>query len=295
MVDQQLNELSQTQRERLFHIDFKAWFLGSLNRTDLIDRFGIKEAAATRDLSLYRDFVPENLKYDSIARIYRCSDNFKPLFEHRAEQTLSALSQGFGDNGSESQAALINSERPAYLNQPNIEVIAKLSRAIAQSLVLKINYCSVSSGATTREIIPFALVDTGTRWHVRAYDRKKVRFTDFVLTRITEPDIMDSTKETHEKIESDIQWNRIVELELVPHPDLRRRDAIILDYVMEDGVLRVNVRAAVAGYVLQRWNVDCTEDHHLDANQHHLWLKNREALYGVDNLILAPGYQSSFD
>jgi len=50
------------------------------------------------------------------------------------------------------------------------------------------------------------------------------------------------------------------------------------------------VRAAVAGYVLRRWNVDCTEDHNLKGDEYHLWLRNRQALYGVQNLMLAPGY-----
>ena len=60
---------------------------------------------------------------------------------------------------------------------------------------------------------------------------------------------------------------------------------------MVDGRLRINVRAAVAGYVLRHWNVDCTKDHSLEGPEYHLWLKNRQALYDVENLVIAPGYQ----
>lgn len=56
--------------------------------------------------------------------------------------------------------------------------------------------------------------------------------------------------------------------------------------------MNVNVRAAVAGYVLRRWNVDCSEDHSLKGPEYHLWLKNWQALYGVENLVIAPGYRS---
>ena len=42
MQDEQLASITQAQRERLFHIDFKLFFLGSVNRTDLVSRFGIK-------------------------------------------------------------------------------------------------------------------------------------------------------------------------------------------------------------------------------------------------------------
>jgi hypothetical protein len=60
---------------------------------------------------------------------------------------------------------------------------------------------------------------------------------------------------------------------------------------MTDGMLKVQIRAAVAGYVLRRWNVDCSEHHHLTGVENHLWLQNRQTLYGVENLVIAPGYE----
>lgn len=58
----------------------------------------------------------------------------------------------------------------------------------------------------------------------------------------------------------------------------------------KDKQLNINVRAAVAGYLLRRWNIDCSENHSLKGNEYHLWLKNYPALYGVENLVIAPGY-----
>ena len=55
-------------------------------------------------------------------------------------------------------------------------------------------------------------------------------------------------------------------------------------------MLKLQVRAAVAGYLLRRWNVDCSADHRLDRPEIHLWLQNRQTLYGVENLAIAPGY-----
>ena len=60
---------------------------------------------------------------------------------------------------------------------------------------------------------------------------------------------------------------------------------------MIKGVLEINVRAAVAGYLLRRWNVDCTAEAVLDGEEYHLWLRNRQALYGVNNLVIAPGFE----
>jgi hypothetical protein len=59
---------------------------------------------------------------------------------------------------------------------------------------------------------------------------------------------------------------------------------------MTDGSIRMRVRAAVAGYMLRRWSVDCSPDHSLKEEQYRLWLSDPLALYGVENAKLAPGY-----
>lgn len=89
-----LEDVSQSQRERLFHIDFRAWFLGRVTRADLIRRFGVKEAAATRDLALYRGLAPGNLVFDSVTKTYSGAARFEPLFEHPPERTLTAIAEG---------------------------------------------------------------------------------------------------------------------------------------------------------------------------------------------------------
>ena len=63
-----------------------------------------------------------------------------------------------------------------------------------------------------------------------------------------------------------------------------------MDYQMPDGILRVKVRAANAGYMLRRWSVDCSPDHRLKGLEYALWLKDPLALYGANNAYLAPGY-----
>ncbi len=283
-----LDEIGQAQRERLFHIDFRAWFLGRLARSDLIRRFGVKEAAATRDISLYRQLAPENLVFEGSHKIYLCAPTFKPLFDHLPERTLTAIAEGLGDDAAGEIGPHVRTERPLHLNHPSIDVIAAVSRAIAQQRLLKIEYCSLTSGMGAREIAPFALVDTGTRWHCRAFDRKRGKFLDFVLTRIARAQLSDGAVEKAEGREADDQWMRIVELEMAPHPGLPRPEAVALDYAMQDGVLRTRLRAALVGYALLHWSVDATPDHSLSPDRHQLWLRNGAALYGVDNLAIAP-------
>ena len=96
----------------------------------------------------------------------------------------------------------------------------------------------------------------------------------------------------HEVSDQDIQWTRIVELELVPHPDQPRPEITEMDYGMRDGVLRMKLRAATAGYILRKWSVDCSPDHSLRGHEYRLWLRDHLAIYGVRNAVLAPGYSA---
>lgn len=291
MSGTQLSEMTQAQRDRLAFIELRLRFLGEFRRHDLVTRFGIQAAAATRDIGLYKDIAPRNLDYDTKGKVYVRSDWFCPVFEFSAERVLTWLSLGFGDGEPLRLRALVPCESSGPLSKPDLETLSVLTRAIHKKVAVEISYRALSSGLTTREIIPFALADDGLRWHVRAYDRRSGEFRDFVLTRVADARLVSGHPEEREMSDQDIQWSRIVELELVPHPaNVQHPDTIEADYGMAGGVLRIRVRAALAGYLLRRWNVDCTENHSLKGAEFHLWLRNHLSLVDVANLSLAPGY-----
>ena len=93
-----------------------------------------------------------------------------------------------------------------------------------------------------------------------------------------------------QRIEADLQWARVVRLELVPHPGVDQPEAIEADYQMKNGMLVLDMRAPLVGYALRRWAVDCSPDHLLDPRSHHLCLKNPQTLYGVESARLVPGF-----
>ncbi len=291
MHPQRVESLSHAQRERLSYIDFRLYFLGEVGRPDLANRFGIAPAAATRDLALYREVASKNIEFDGSNKIYRIGKTFAPLFDHAPQRVLSALSLGFGDGVNGESQPMIPCEPPTVLSSPRMDVLAPICRAIHAKRPVAIRYHSMSSGQSERVIVPFALVDTGLRWHVRAFDRKSGEFRDFVVTRIEAPTLVDEEPKANERPDNDIQWTRIVELDLVPHPRLSRPEIIRMDYGMKDGSIRMCVRAAVAGYMLLRWSVDASPDHSLQGPEYRLWLKDYLALYGVKNALLAPGYR----
>ncbi|HBP1947089.1 TPA: WYL domain-containing protein [Pseudomonas aeruginosa] len=293
MSDEQLDDLTQPQRDRLAFVELRVRFIGDIRRQDLVSRFGIQSAAATRDLAIYKELAPGNIDYDTKAKCYVLGEDFKPLFDFPPERVLSWLTQGFGDGEPSQLKAWVASEIPSRLTHPDLDVLACVTRAIHQECPIRVEYHSISSGQTERQIVPFALIDNGLRWHVRAFDRKSQEFRDFVITRIKGPVLLrDEEVQAHERGDQDIQWTRIVELELIPHPDQPRSEVTEMDYGMRDGVLRMKLRAATAGYILRKWSVDSSPDHSLRGPEYRLWLKNPLALYGVRNAVLAPGYRS---
>jgi len=214
-------------------------FKGEAVRADLVDRFNIAATQATKDFNLYRELAPNNITYDPKQRLHKRGTHFTPLFDYDAVRTLATISQGYGDGFTGKVKPPLACEAPYHLNKPNLSIVAKVTEAIHKGKALRITYVSLSSGETTRDIVPHTLVDN--------------------------------------------------ELELVPHPRIEHSEAIELDYGMTGGVLKVEIRAATAGYLLRLWNVDCSTEHSLMGFEYQLWLRNSQALYGVTNLNLAPG------
>ncbi|SHG40389.1 WYL domain-containing protein [Marisediminitalea aggregata] len=288
-----LDSISFAQRQRLAYIDFCLLFKGAIYRQDLINRFEVGLSAGSRDFNLYKELAPENLDYDSSGKRYYQTAQFKPLFEHDAQRTLTKLANDISDGFDAIGDMHFPVEAPSSLNIPDIFIVAKLVQAILNNKAVSVIYTSLSSGSNARELVPHAIVDNGLRWHVRAYDRKSNSFRDFVLTRISKVTLKQSPA-AEERSEQDAEWHRLLPLQLVPHPkNVSFPTAIEMDYGMENSQLLINVRAAMAGYLLRRWNVDCTERATLKGAEYQLWLQNRFTLNNVENLAIAPGYIKS--
>ena len=259
-------------------------------RADLIQRFKTGLAACTRDFSSYKELAPQNLVLSHTTKSYHRLESFKPLFEHNAESILSALCRGFGDGLSSNIQPSSYCQDATRLIHPNSEVIATLMRAITSKLAIECQYTSLTSGTTSKLLVPHSIVNNGTRWHVRAFDRTKQQFRDFVTTRIECPKILQSLIKPEESADKDTQWHTIYDIILTPHPKLKYPKAIELDYAMDNGQLKLEIRAALLGYLLRQWNVDCTEQGTLNCNIYQLHLSNKSQL-NLKDIEIAPGYQ----
>lgn len=288
-------KLSQPQIDRLMFIDMRLRFIGDVRRQDVVNRFGIQTAAATRDLAIYRSETDGNVTFDSKTKSYLRSTEFKPLYPGvSAEEALAWMQKRPGHTGTVGADGSVPIEVPLVRSKMDVEQLSVISRAIRAGRAVDIQYRSLTSGLTAREVAPHALAEVGDRWHMRAFDRRNLEFRDFVIGRIVEATLSESKVADSEKSVRDIQWNNIVTLELVPHPvNVPSPDTLQAEFEMIEGVLRVQVRAALAGYLLRRMSVDCTERHRMRGPSYQWWLKNRIALHGLSNFDFAPGYLMS--
>lgn len=290
-VENKLKTLSLFKLQQLHYIDFSLFFKGHLNTSSVQERFKISPSEVLDAFINYQYVAPENMELDEQNQRYFQSDNFGPLFDYDVRQTLAKITNGISDGFDAIEAQPYPIQTPSLLNCPDLTVVARLSQAIMNGNAVNVIYTSLSSGSNTRDLVPHSIIDNGLRWHVRAFDRKSQTFRDFVLTRISKVSLLSNHNDVRETKRYDEEWNSPVKLEIIPHPkNVKHSTAIEIDYGMIDGVLEINTNAALAGYLLRRWNVDCSVGADLAGGEFQLWLKNRNSLKQIQNLAIAPGY-----
>ncbi len=281
-----LSEIGASRRERIRYIDYHSLLLGRIGRKDLLEKFGIAEAAATRDFTLYNQLAPKNLVYLPSVRSYAITEQFKPIFEHPVNGTLMALSTDL-----ERGSIFIDEDQFRLGARPTIGTVPVLTRAIHLNQLVQCKYISTSSGESSKTIAPHSLFDTGLHWYFRGYDRNKGRFADFAIPRIKGIRALSERVIEGEEKSNDREFNTMVTLKIAAHRNQAHPEAIEFDYGMTNGLLKKEVRASLAGYFLRRWNVDCSPEGNLQGREYQLSLVNADELKDVSSLIFAPGFQ----
>lgn len=271
---QDLTQIQYAQCERLAFIDYCLEYIGKVSRKSLVKHFNVGPASCSRDFRLYHSLVPGNTTFQHSDKSYYRSKSFSPLFEHEPSRVLFSLMHGFGDGFSTQNAYGGGLSESVEFIFPNPETMGALTRAITGEFEVELNYWSLRSGRSKRLIAPHSVVNNGQHWLVRAFDYKTKHFKDFVCKRIESLRVLESQISNDAGKERDEEWTRTVTLELVPHPKLKHSKPIEMELDMSKGKREIQIRAALTGYLLQFWNVDCSFDASLDAEQYHIWLKN---------------------
>jgi WYL domain len=246
---------------RLEFIEFRLFWEGHVNRSDLIDVFGVSINQASTDLNRYLGLAEANMVYDKSARTYVRSSSFTPVFHQPdADQYLSQL-RSLSDGIIAADDSWIGG-LPSFACAPTLArgVSPKTLRAMVMAIkrheAIEVFYQSMSSPEPAwRWIEPHALGFDGFRWHARAHCQRSSAFKDFVLSRITDTR---STKPADVRPLGDSDWEEQVELQIAPHSELSagQRKAIELDYGMESGATTISVRRAMLYYALKRLGLD---------------------------------------
>ena len=285
LKEKMLLDVKWATRQRLQYIEIMAFYAGLVTRSDVAKAFGISDAAATKDLKLYSDLVPSNLAYNHSVFGFVPNPSFSPSFADLAPSTIlpiiaANLAVSGGPYGDSSVYGLTTATLPLPTRLPNQQVLAQITRAIRGRKKLRVSYRSLSSRESQegRLLEPHALVDSGSRWHIRAYSAETYDFRDFVLSRFTQAECL--TQDAESNVLYDDDWVEMVSLQLGPHADLdpQKRESLLLDYGVNSEVIEIKVRRALIGYLLQRLNVDTTPDHSLNPNAYQLMLLNRDEI-----------------
>jgi len=250
-----------SQERRLQFIDFRLQWDGRLNRSDLTGFFKISVPQASADIGAYSAMAPGNLTYDRSSRTYLAAPGFAPCYptsgtEQYMVQLLALERQTLAPAQSfvEMRPPLALVELPARrIDQAALKI---LLRAIAERGTVKACYQSITRDeAVWREISPHALGYDGVRWHVRAYCHLRRSFRDFVLGRLLQ---VQAGGASAIKAQDDVEWSTLVELELVPHPNLSeaQRHGVEMDYAMQGGKVTLKCRQAMLFYTLRSLNFE---------------------------------------
>ncbi|MCR8726682.1 helix-turn-helix transcriptional regulator [Frigidibacter sp. ROC022] len=252
--------------KRLEFIEFRLFWEGGINRADIIDQFGVSVPQASKDLTLYEEKAPGNLRYDKSAKRYRASDAFKPVFlEPDASAYLAHLRTSAttldGPEESWLAAAPEFDAMPVPHRSIDVSVLRELLTAIRESKSLEIRYQSMNpnrSAPEWRRISPHALGNDGLRWHVRAFCHVDSKFKDFILSRCLKtrnPNIAGASAA------DDILWNEHFTVELSPNPALSENQQAVIahDYAMSGDSAKVPIRKALLYYFQKRLRLDVAD------------------------------------
>jgi len=283
-VDNDKSELRWGVAQRLEFIEFRLFWEGHVNRSDLMEQFGLSVNQASADLNRYIGFAPDNMIYDKSARTYvRGPDYAAEFLKPDASRYLAQL-RSLADGILDSDDTWI-AELPSYDAAPtpargvNPVTLRSVVGAIRRSEAIEVKYQSLSRPEPSwRWIAPHAIGFDGFRWHTRAFCKTDEVFKDFLLSRILQTRGVSASEVTDV---ADADWQEHVTLEIGPHPGLseNQKKVIELDYGMRGGKAKIKVRRALLYYALKRLGLD-TDPAARQPQDQQIVLLNRHDIFG---------------
>jgi WYL domain len=284
-VPRQGKKSRRSVEQRLEFIDYRLYWAGRVNRSDLIEIFGVSVPQASADLTQYQAEAKGNAVYDKTLKAYIPGVGFKPrFFEPTAARYLAEVRLIEAGIVGEDKAWAVHlptfAVTPILRRRIEAKTLRRILKAIRDVSSIHVTYQSTSGPEPKlRWISPHALAFDGYRWHARAWCHTRHRFLDFVLARVLE---IGEVKPSEVDPLKDAGWHREVTLHLIPHPGLTAgmRRAIELDFGMLDGKLEVKTRLCLSYYIERQFDLD-REPSTLEPERHQIVLANRDELAAI--------------
>lgn len=252
--------------QRLEFIEFRLFWEGWVNRSDITDKFGVSVPQASNDLTQYRELAPANIRYDSSEKRYLPTSEFRPkLLKPNAERYLAQLKAISEDVIDRSDTWFAELPDVGVTPIPNRRVephaLRQFLTAVRSKRSISIEYQSLNDQRPDpiwRTITPHAFGSDGLRWHLRAYCHLERKFKDFIISRCLQIGEMGDPLADRA---DDAAWSTFFEVVLVPNPKLSppQQKTIELDYGMQNGRCVVRVRRALLYYLDKRLRLDVAE------------------------------------
>jgi hypothetical protein len=252
--------------QRLEFIEFRLFWDGGVNRSDITDRFGVSIPQASADLAQYQELDPENVRYDTSEKRYLPTITFRPrLLRPNAERYLAQL-RALAEDVIAPLDTWIGplpgvGVMPVPARRIGPETLRYFLAAVRTQRSVRIEYQSMNNARPEplwRWITPHAFGSDGLRWHLRAYCHIERVFKDFIISRCLNVGEMG---EPGAAFDTDVDWFTFFHVILVPNPKLSaaQQKTIERDYGMTGGKSELRVRQALLYYLDKRLRLDVAE------------------------------------
>lgn len=253
------------KNDRFWFIELCVFWEQCLSTTNIIRKFGITRQQASKIINLYKEQFPQNLCYSAAQKSYSVSDSFAPGYiTADAHEYLSYLSTcGLIPSQAVSGDSLMRNETLALpTRRVPPKVLRTLVKAIQTRQRVEVDYVSLSNpNREGRVIAPHTFVNTGLRWHLRAYCEKSTGYRDFVLSRfVGDAELSGLSDHTQHR---DMSWQTEVSIEIAPDPRLspEQQQILVDEYAMIEGKLTILTRAALVQYLIQQMQINVKKPH----------------------------------
>ncbi|CAI06255.1 conserved hypothetical protein [Aromatoleum aromaticum EbN1] len=260
---------------RLSFIEFRLYWEGHVNRSDIVEKFDVSVVQASNDLNRYLELAPGNMAYDGSGRTYRPTQSFIPIYFKPDGARYLAQIRSVGEGITQTDDTFLGwmpdialAVAPARSIEPDrLRTIVGLLQQCQSAEIL---YQSLSRPEPMwRRFAPHSLAWDGFRWHVRGFCFIDGVFKDFVIARVLDIRNHLPVDDQPALASADADWQQLFSLKIAPHPGLTaaQRKGIELDYGMVNGVAELRTRKALLYYTLKRLGLDTNASARSPADQ----------------------------